>query len=232
MTLCIAAHANYEGQPRIVICFDLLVGNDLSMSESAWKCDLEFAPGLVSPFAGRVDDAEDATRMYRERLAVTPPTLSDIKEQLWAGMEEFKDALRRQGRKSPQLQLVVAGFIEGEEVLLYLDSRQVVSSRQYQCIGCGAPSAEAMLRWRNIFPVSLYDALYLIYEAKRFGETSPFVGKRTVMFVLEPATDRPERPLRVHPVDKVGIDFLASRFEALGPRPYQPIVSMPEGSIV
>src|SRR5437879_4677088 len=68
MTLCIAAHANLHGYPRIILCFDSLVGDEFGTSESLFKCDLQFAPGLTAMFAGTLEDAEDAVRLYKERL--------------------------------------------------------------------------------------------------------------------------------------------------------------------
>ena len=190
MTLCIAAHTNLRGHPRIALCFDSLIGNEYGVSEAVYKCDREFAQGLVALWAGTLDQVQDALPVFRARFAARPPRLADCKEELWVGMKEFRAALGRRGVKRTDVQLIVAGFVEGSPRIICVEQDGVRAEPSYSVIGTGWPSADAMLRWRRLTKYThLYDALYFLLEAKKFAETSPFVGKMTTMHALEPAQD-------------------------------------------
>jgi hypothetical protein len=190
MTLCIAAHSHLGGVPRIVLCCDSLIGDQYGVSEAAFKCDLEFAHGLAALWAGTVEQVEDALPIFRARFREKLPRLDDCKEELFVGMKELKATLARRGLRRTDVQLVVAGFIEGTPRIIYVGADGVSGEPSYRTIGTGWPSADAILRWRHYTKHEfLHNAMYLVYEAKRFGETSPFVGKMTTMFVLEPKED-------------------------------------------
>jgi hypothetical protein len=231
MTLCIAAHSHFAGKPRLALCFDSLLGNEYSVSEAGFKCDLNFAHGLTALWAGVVDHVEDAIPILKARFATKRSRLDDCKEELWVGMKEVKEALSRRGVKRPEVYLIVAGFIENEARIIYVGPDGVAADPSYRAIGSGAPSAEAMLRWRHLtqhFP--LYDSLYCLYEAKKFGETSPFVGEMTTMFVLAPNADS---SFTLQAVVLKGLSFLDERFNLYGPQriPYQKDLFPAEGLI-
>ena len=96
VTLCIAAHARTRDmEDRIVLCSDMLIGDDLGVSESAHKCDLKFLPGLASLYAGTLEHVQDLASLYKARMAGRTPTLADFKEELWVRLKEFKDTLSR-----------------------------------------------------------------------------------------------------------------------------------------
>ena len=220
MSLCIAAQTHERGHPRIVVAFDSLIGDDLGVSEAEFKCDLEFAPGLAMLYAGTLEDARDAVRLYKERFRVTPATLNHVKEQLYVGMKEFKEFLKLQGRKDrSDVELILAGFIESEPKILYCSASTVVSRTEFLAIGSGSASAEAMLRWRqSTRDRPLSEVLYYVYDANKFGETSPYVGGMTTMLALEPS---PDGRLGVRTVVSSGIQFLHTQFLRFCPQPYE-----------
>src|ERR1700676_1475561 len=120
-------------------------------------------------------------------------------------MKEFRAALARRGVKKTDVELIVAGFIENTPRVIYVSQDGVLADPFFRAIGTGWPSADAMLRWRHITEhTHLYDAMYFLYEAKVFGETSPFVGKMTTMLVLEP---KPDSSFVVHTVVTKGMAF-------------------------
>jgi hypothetical protein len=231
MTLCIAVHAQLAGEPRIVLCFDSLIGSDLGVSEETFKCDLEFAHGLAALWSGTLDQVEDALPIFKARFKMRPPTLQDCKEELWVGMKEFRAALARRGPKRTDVQLIVAGYIEKAPRIIYVGSDGVIANPSFQAIGSGSPSADAMLRWRNPTPNTyLHDAIYIAYEAKRFGETSPFVGKITTLLVLEP---KPDSSFRVRSLTADARPIMEERFDKFGPQPFgNQHLHLPDGCIV
>ena len=217
MTLCIAAHAHAVGPPRIVLCSDKAVGDEYGISEVAFKCDLEFGHGLAALWAGTTDQIEDVVPILRRSIDGRP-TLADYKEKLWEGMNESRAALKRRGVENTDVEVAVAGFIENKPRIVYVTQHGVVAEPFYRAIGSGWQFADSMLRWRHMTnQCFLNDALYFIYEAKRFGETSPFVGERTTMFVIEP---REDSSFIVHTVGRKGVAFLESRFCQFGPQDY------------
>jgi hypothetical protein len=231
MTLCIAVHAQLAGEPRIILCFDSLTGNEYGVSEGTFKCDLEFAHGLAALWSGTIDQVQDALPVFKARFQIRPPTLQDCKEELWVGMKEFRAALVRRGIKRTDVQLIVAGYIEKIPRIIYVGSEGVNADPSFRAIGSGWPSADAMLRWRNPTQHTyLNDAIYITYEAKRFGETSPFVGKATTMLVLEP---KPDSSFRSRALTAAARPIMEERFDKFGPQSFgNQHFHLPDGCVV
>ncbi len=221
MTLCIAAHAEHEGDRKIVLCFDWLVGDELGTTETMFKCVLDFAPGLTAMFSGNLEDAEDLLRLYKRRLASVTLTLESYKDELWAGMQEFKSIVSgRTYRKKSDVQLIVAGFIESDPKVIYAGPNGIAVPPFFQTIGTGASAADVLLRWRNPTQFSnLREVMYFVYEAKKLAETSPYVGKQTTILVIE---EKQDGGIRWHVLKPRGFDALKSEFEKFGPKPFAP----------
>ena len=67
--------------------------------------------------------------------------------------------------------------------------------------------------------LDLPDTVYNVYEAKRFGENSPNVGRETTVYVLQaPDPLMKDKKLRVRVLTKQGEKELARRFKKYGPR--------------
>jgi len=240
MTLCIAAHTNTDlGLPRIVLCSDYLVGDDFSVHENTPKVHLPFLPGLCVMFAGRLEDVQDLIRLYKIRSMRTGYAINDtyekLKEELWCGMQEFREWLARCGRKKGQTdaQLLVCGFLQGMPLIVSVDQSQVSRcEREFSAIGTGAYAAEIMLRIRfrsveSTWETRLRQALYFVYEAKRISEMSPSVGPMTSLIVLEPTNGG----LRSYHAGFETLMFFHNQFDRFGPQPYSDGTTPPWPSV-
>ena len=222
MSLCIASHAyNQRHHKRqIILCSDALAGDEYSTSETTLKFDIRLGTEVAILFAGTVDYAEDAISTYRDRLSKVSLTLSGYKEELYVGFQEFSDSLIRRGVERPDVQLLIAGFIEGEPRITYVDSHGVQLIPSVAAIGSGAYMADAILRWRKPDQyLSTHAALYFVYEAKRLGEASPSVGKvRTHIQILEELNGG---GFRVSTLLPKALSYLSNQFEKFGPQEFK-----------
>jgi hypothetical protein len=71
-------------------------------------------------------------------------------------------------------------------------------------------------------------ALYNLYEAKKIGESSPFVGQKTRMFLLEPPNGRNAKQIRASVVTAGGEIFLQKLFRRYGPKPMKTWPDLPK----
>lgn len=230
MTLCLAAHAQHNLQPHIVLCSDCQIGDDISVWETTSKVNLYFQPGLAAMYAGDVEYAGDAVEILKSHLGGHPLRLKDYKEKLWSGIEEVKAAALRRGTRRFEEQFIMAGFIEDLPRIIYTTNKFVSSPEHFQCIGAGWQVADAMLRWRELTKqTSLQDALYFSYEAKRMAELSPHVGKKlTSMIVLKADGDH----FGFKFVSPAGLEYLEEQFHEFGPRTFSPKAEFPWSVLV
>ena len=235
MSVCIAAYALAGfGDPRIVMACDWLTSDEDSTTESTDKCIPHFAPGFCAMFAGVEEDVSDLMRFYRKRFSDyetpnTKLTYELLKVELWAGMCEFKDWLIRCGRKKRwRVQLLVCGFIDREPIILVVDQTRIISVKSiHWSIGTGAFGAEFILRYRTQgfqWPINLKEIIYSVYEAKKMGEMSPYVGKLTTLMVASPVSDG---SLQIDSVNPDGLNFLESEFERFKPQPLIGLNTLP-----
>ena len=221
MTLCIAARAIHALKPVIVMCSDLLIGDEYSTTEKTFKCDPNFALGLSVLFAGTTEDVWDLLRLCKTRLVFRPMGWDEIKEELCLAVKELKDLRPKTGRRGKlDVQLLVCGCVQNSVDILYVDRQGVSQIQDYGAIGIGAHVADAMFRWRmatelmNPFS-NLRDLLYFVNEAKRLGGISPYVGKLTSMMIAVPGA---AGQLKVMFLPPDNISFLESEFNKYGPQ--------------
>jgi 20S proteasome alpha/beta subunit len=185
MTLCIAAMAHDGGTRKFVLCSDMLLGDDYQTIESEFKIDVGFSDTLASLYSGKWEDAMVLRRLLMKHANSEPLTLDNYQPLLLAGRDEFHKWLKRMKKKDSDAQCIIAGFIEGESVLVRVDASGVDSFPYWVTTGIGAYHAETVLAWRKMNQFSnLQRALYCAYEAKKFAELCKDVGKETLIEVI------------------------------------------------
>jgi 20S proteasome alpha/beta subunit len=116
-------------------------------------------------------------------------------------------------------QLIIAGFINGKAQLFQVEENgQLLWNEHYVLIGSGTYEAHSILQQRSyVRTIELLDALYLVYEAKRWSEKARGVGNQnTVMQIVQPDPEG----FRIGWIDpQVGIPFLEEKYKALNLQP-------------
>src|SRR5438874_6274502 len=90
-------------------------------------------------------------------------------------------------------QLILTGFIEGLPVIIRVDNSSVQKVDSFSAVGSGEYLATAALDQRRYRAgMRAEEAVYLIYEAKRFSERAEGINENTIMFIQEdPGNDVP-----------------------------------------
>jgi hypothetical protein len=102
-------------------------------------------------------------------------------------LAEQEDYIQGAG-DSPQVLVVLS--LDDQFRLINVDQHGISETPFFAAIGTGADSALSMLRWRRTnSDTSMNSAIYCAYEAKRFGEVSPHVGKFTYIHVISSLAD-------------------------------------------
>jgi hypothetical protein len=116
------------------------------------------------------------------------------------------------------VEMIVAGFAQDVSVIFRLAWDSVDPYRHFACIGAGSPIADHLLHMREQQSYSdLYSTLYAVFEAKKFSESAPSVGKRdTILIVAEPMAGR--GPKLVKPTPH-GMAVLQAVYNDYGLRP-------------
>lgn len=98
-------------------------------------------------------------------------------------------------------------------------------------IGTGSYTAEPALHAREqMFNTLVEDTVYNVYEAKRFGESSPYVGSETVLYAFTPPP-KGESHIRAKRVTEQGMKYLKKRYSKYGPHPIKRWEALPEGTL-
>ena len=218
LTLCIAVKCfSILRGPQVVCCYDAQVGNDYESTESEIKWHL-LSPHICTMFSGPLNPARDLIKLYKKAFRKTRvPRIGDYRDVLWKPMQDFTDMNQNKPYlESTDVQLLAVALVEGSFRILSLDANGPRDHPHFGAIGTGGDSATAMLRWRKPTDrTHLGPAEYYAYEAKKLGEVSPHVGKRTYMKVLSA-----ERNLGVKNLKAEEIVELEEKFKRLGPQPY------------
>lgn len=163
------------------------------------------------------------------RLAVSYEDLRD-KGEVWFGHERWQRHLDAIDSHDPNVEMVIAGFI-GKTPLLCRVSRMggwldVEPITNFCTIGTGSYTAEPALHAREqAFNLPLDRTLYNVYEAKRTGEMSPSVGKRTTIFVVRAESADDPGVIQIQYVGEVGQKHLDKVFKKHKPKP---MLTVPE----
>jgi hypothetical protein len=105
-----------------------------------------------------------------------------------AAFSDFDKKLAEIADYDLECELIFAGFVNSEVYIFVVWGDGAVSYEDdFAAIGSGADFAVAMLRYRNHHSgLSLWETMYHVYEAKKFAEMEPHVGKKTFLDVLRP----------------------------------------------
>jgi hypothetical protein len=224
MTVCIAALAKQRCRSVVVLCCDWQVGHDCASWEAPVKFEDCLADGLTALCAGTLEHARDYLRECKRALRQeTSLTSLKLKEILRSTFQLLLGSLEKRGKDGTDLQVYVSGFVEGEAVIIFADQSDAYEPPPWSAIGTGAASAEGILNWRlkNSTPdpfSSLSEVLYYVYEAKRFGETSPHVGPITEMIIVAPPRENSSQPC-LQFVSPEHLAFLEREYKKFGPHP-------------
>ncbi|MDP2708368.1 MAG: hypothetical protein Q8O70_12825, partial [Burkholderiales bacterium] len=97
----------------------------------------------------------------------------------WIGKTLREECLRAIQAHDPNVQMLLAGFI-GQAAVLFQLWEDVEICTNFAAIGTGASTAIPALHARTqSFNGNIETALYNVYEAKKLGESSPYVGEKT-----------------------------------------------------
>jgi 20S proteasome alpha/beta subunit len=218
MTLCIAAHCEYEGEPHIVLCCDWLSSDDYGSSETCDKISA-IKPGWPTLIAATVHKADEFVSWFERLLDPTRinelnalETIRTISHSYLAKLRD-EQSLLLYGSTVPQLikdkaferkeiesissmlssgaELIICTIVNGKTPFIWelRPNGEVVQQSDYAIIGSPA-QASAFVQWRCVTgDDDLATVLYHVYEAKRFAEMDSSIGPETSMYVLKPSGD-------------------------------------------
>jgi hypothetical protein len=157
----------------------------------------------------------------------------------WFGPRDFYDRVEKIEKHRLRVELIIGGFIEGQPALFLAApdrDRDFEPCTNFAVIGTGAYTAEPALHARShLATTPLSRALYNVYEAKRIGETSPFVGTKTRIIVLrllpKNGGQQPVEDVEVRVVTDTGEKWLRRLFGRYGPRPIRKSLCAPQGAL-
>jgi hypothetical protein len=217
MTLCMAAIADlHSGNPRVVLCSDMLLGDEYQKIETEAKSDVGFSDTIAALYSGPWEHTMNLKRVLTRRVRATPLTLDNYRGVLQEGWEEFDQIPRGQHDAQTDAECIVAGFIEGEARIIRVKKDGVDTFPYHTVAGIGGYHADTILCWRKLTQYdSVERVLYYLYEAKRFGELCGDVGRGTIMEVL--SLDQ-NGELQVDLVMGTGLTRMAKWFAMFGPR--------------
>lgn len=133
-------------------------------------------------------------------------------------------------------ELILVGFIPistRKGTLLSLPRIFVVSrdgvvtqKESFAITGSGWAVAESALFQRGYKDsFSMFEALYSIYEAKRFSEIAPDVGYTTNIIIVQEGSAGSS--IRIGRVDAVGVEYLEKHFQICGLQPIRQLSKVP-----
>ena len=77
----------------------------------------------------------------------------------------------------------------------------------------------------------LYSTMYNVFEAKKFGQSSPFVGAMTTMLVLQPP-DEVGQSIHIDVVTTNGFKHLEKLYGEYGPKPVPGLYDFPKDGLI
>jgi len=118
-------------------------------------------------------------------------TPSDAMAAAKAAAEEYHASPFFSGQEGEREEVLVAGFIGGDPIILHLASNGFVETQPYCAIGEGSNIVTVMMNQRNCSPTNAVEQVaYIVYEAKRCSERVGSVGKDTTLAIQYPTDSR------------------------------------------
>jgi 20S proteasome alpha/beta subunit len=172
-----------------------------------------------------------ANAYIQRKLAISYDDLLKNGEQ-WLGKELCGECVAAIAANELGVDMIFAGFVGGEPVLFELRNGEISETDHFSLIGSGAYTAEPAMHARaHTKNSTLSEALYNTFEAKKIGETSPFVGTQTTMVVIHPPNEGSHDHVRAQFVTKEGFKFLQKQFRKYGPKPIKTWTDIPKGTL-
>ena len=213
MTLCIAAKARDENNKRaMVCCFDTRVETSTAGSETGFKLR-RLPAGWGALIAGALPAAEELVARLASYFQQNQPeeTVDYLRVPVWAYKKALVDdylhslyAISADQFYTPEHGHLTPSIVEQTlydiaklksqcSLILFKEDRIFVVEEDFGvweagdfcAIGSGGSNAESWLHYREQSnTVTVANTLYVLYEAKKFAEVSPGVGRRTYLYVL------------------------------------------------
>jgi 20S proteasome alpha/beta subunit len=162
--------------------------------------------------------AQMAEAYIQRRLAISYADLLAHGEQ-WLGKDLTQKHLAAIDSSEIGADMIVAGFLAGVPVICQISKGGSEIVTNHAIIGTGSYTAEPSLHARgHTTNTWLPEAIYNTYEAKKIGESSPYVGAETRMYILQPP-QAGQTKLSVLVLMEPGEKLLKKRFKTYGPRP-------------
>lgn len=200
-------HGMYSGDVASAMESIAIISERLQSSRDASRLQsLKIVRAGVADYRKRVANAQVSNRLaisYDEFLKNGRKKLpSDV----------FRSVLQEIQESQLGFQLILAGFAESRTRIFVVDRHgNTWQQDNFATIGTGSANAESMLFFRSQqIETLLPQTLYNVFEAKRFGESSPGVGKQTDILVSWPD--------RYMLLSIPRLALLYSLYEKLGPK--------------
>jgi hypothetical protein len=128
--------------------------------------------------------------------------------------EDFRDAIKIARDTRVEAECIISGFADGFPMLLQTTvDGQVLIREDFAVVGEGAYLAQAMLLHRAHSDIRPFlQALYTVYEAKKFAEGARSVGQYTSIACCHADKERDILTFE-------GLSFLDSMYRKFGPQP-------------
>jgi len=215
VTVCIAAVCSEGEKELIVLCSDRRIsyGVGIGGAEIGFKLGLA-GPGWAAMIAGTMSNAQRLLSFYRNHLNSVALTESNVRTEMDVPLIRYRDWLANRSRIAPDLvkfdeQLILSGYVEEMPFLFMVSCEGVDEHRHFAVIGTGSWLAQAALLQREYTSATdVEEALYLVYEAKKFSEKDDYVGKRTMILVQESPLNPTNPAVTVRTVSLDGLRHL------------------------
>ena len=226
MTLCIAAHCKFESQDAIVLCSDRRIdyGVGLGAHEKGWK--FSFAgPGWSALMSGTPSRCEALLSLYRKHLQNLTLDETNAWQEMQVPLTEYKQVLKSKSFPSGRpVELLINGFLQGSACTFRVCATEEPEDEAFAvdgfgCAGSGATLAHYSMLFRGFSnTMGLHEALYYVFEAKKWSEMETGVNKETILCVQVPAPKPNDIVFRFLETDALRV--LKKLHKRLGPQPF------------
>lgn len=216
----IAYNLSLDKRPTIVLCSDTRLSYAHSGSNELGVKLLPVGWGWLAQLAGDPGAARDAiARVSKAFDSITDPTrMSQVLDAIQAGIDDYKESPLF---RPDAIELLFSGFVGNSPMLLHLEPSLQLRDPSHHCaIGEGAIAATLMLNYRGRAVGSTTDnAIYCVYEAKRFAESITSIGRTSFLLVQTPTKNISRERVTCAFVGSSGLARLDTYYEQYGPQP-------------